>query len=139
MLAAILGLGLALWVGLAVAAAAVGMDIGLLRLADASFSAVLLGAVFGSVALALGCASGRRGLTIGISAALGVGTFFLKSLAPLVESLDVWSKLSPFYYYDAAQPLKNGLKWAHAAVLAGAAAFFISLSVFLFDRRDIAV
>ncbi len=139
MLAALLGLGLALWVGLALGAAAVGMDISLLRLADACFSGVLLGAVFGSLALALGCASGRRGLTIGVTAALGVGTFFLKSLAPLIESLEVWGKLSPFYYYDAAQPLKNGLSWAHAAVLAGAAAFFVALSVFLFDRRDIAV
>ena len=139
MLAATLALGAALWVGLALGAAAVGMDISYLHLADASFSCVLLGAVFGSVSLALGCASGRRGLTIGITAALGVGSFFLKSLAPLVQGLEGWSRLSPFYYYDVAQPLKNGLNWAHAAVLAGVATFFIVLSVFLFDRRDITI
>jgi ABC-2 type transport system permease protein len=139
MVVSTLAMGVAFWIGLALGAVMVGMDISYLRLADVTFSCVLLGLVFGAIALAVGCAFGRRAPAIGIAAALGVGAFFLNSLVPLAEGLKGWSKLSPFYYYIEAKPLMNGLNWVHASVLMAAAVFFIALSVFLFERRDISV
>ncbi len=139
MAVATLALGVAFWVGLALGALVVGMDINYLHLADASFSCVLLGLLFGAIALAVGSASGRRGLTIGVAAALGVAAFFLNSLVPLAKGLEGLSKLSPFYYYIHAKPLQNGLNWVHALVLIAATLFFIGLSIFLFNPRDIRV
>jgi ABC-2 type transport system permease protein len=139
MMVATLALGIAFWIGLALGTVAIGMDISYLRLADATFSCMLLGWVFGAIALSLGCASGKRGLTIGVTTALGVGAFFLYSLVPLAKSLEGLSKFSPFYYYAEAAPLKNGLNWLHVLVLIVATLFFIALSAFLFDRRDITV
>ena len=57
-------LGLALWLGTAVSARAVGMDISVVRVAEASLSATLLGLAFGSIALAVGCAFGKRAMSI---------------------------------------------------------------------------
>jgi ABC-2 type transport system permease protein len=139
MAVATLALGVAFWIGLALGALMVGMDINYLHLADAIFSCVLLGLLFGAIALAVGSASGNRGLTIGVAAALGVAAFFLNSLVPLVKGLEGLSKLSPFYYYSASKPLQNGLNWVHASVLIAATLFFTGLSVFLFNRRDIRV
>jgi ABC-2 type transport system permease protein len=139
MAVATLALGVAFYIGLAVGAAATGMDINYLYLADATFSCALLGLLFGAIALALGGASGSRGLTIGVSAALGVVTFFLNSLAPLAKGLKGLSKISPFYYYTGARPLQNGLNWFHASILIAATLFFVALSIPLFDRRDIKV
>jgi ABC-2 type transport system permease protein len=139
MVVATLALGVAFWIGLALGALVVGMNISYLNLAYATFSCVLLGLLFGAIALTVGSASGRRGLTIGVSAALGVAAFFLNSLVPLAKGLEGLSKLSPFYYYIQAKPLINGLNWVHASVLIVAILFFIGLSVFLFDRRDIRV
>ena len=139
MVAATLALGAAFWIGLSLGALIVGMDISYLRLAEGTFSCVLLGLIFGAIARALGCAMGRRAPAVGIAAALAVGAFFLNSLVPLAKSLEGWSKLSPFYYYIEAEPLKNGLNWAHAGVLIAATLFFIGLAVFLFERRDITV
>jgi beta-exotoxin I transport system permease protein len=139
MAVATLALGVAFWIGLALGALMVGMDINYLHLADATFSCALLGLLFGAVALAAGSASGKRGLTIGVAAALGVAAFFLNSLVPLVKGLEGLSKLSPFYYYLNSKPLENGLNWLHVTVLIAATIFFIGLSVFIFDRRDIRV
>ena len=139
MLVASLALGTVFWLALAAAAAAVDMDIGYGGLASAALSCALLGMVFGALALALGCLTGRRGAAIGIATAVAVFAFFLNSLAHVVKGLEGWQKLSPFYYYIEAEPLKNGLNGVHALVLVGATLFLTGLSTIFFSRRDVLV
>ena len=117
----------------------VDMEIGLGRLAEATFSAVLLGLMFGTLALAVGSASGNRGLSIGISSAAGVACYFLNALAPISESIEPLRVLSPFYYYIDADPLSNGLNLGHAGVLLALTAIFLAAALVTFDRRDLAV
>ena len=136
---AICALGIVLWAGVAVGAAIVGMEIGLGRVAEMTVSGVLLGTVFGAGALALGSATGKRGLCIGVMGALGVTAYFFNALAPAVDFLEPARRLSPFYYYTGADPLTNGLNLTHAGVLIGVAAALVAVAVITFDRRDLGV
>ena len=137
MVAAVLALGAVSWLSMALPALAVDMDLSLVRLAEIHVSCVLLGLTFGTVALALGCATGSRGMSLGVASALAVTAYFVNALAPLVESLEVAQKLSPFYLYIGADPLLNGLEPAHAGALFGLVAGFVALGILLFERRDL--
>ena len=130
-------LGLVLWLALVVGARSAGMEIGAGKLAAAAASAVVLALVYGALALLLGCATGRRGASIGIAAAAAVGAYVLNSLAPLAHALAAARKLSPFYYYAADNPLRVGLAPLHLLVLVGAAAVLSASAVVAVRRRDL--
>lgn len=132
-------LGLSLWLGLVGGAVAVNMEIGMVEIAAATSSAVLLGVAFGALALAIGCASGKRGLSTAVASVVGLLSYSLNSLAPVVESLKPYQKLSLLHYYIGADPLRNGLNVGHAAVLAAAASVLLWVAVFAFQRRDVGV
>ena len=127
------------WVAMAIGAVVAGMDIGMWLMAQATLSTALLGLVFGALALALGCATGKRSVCFGVASALGTGAYFLNALAPLVEVLEPSRKLSPFYYYIGADPLTNGLDLGHVAVLIGLAGVLLAVGLVTFNRRDLAV
>lgn len=122
-----------------VGALLVDMDIGLGELATAASGAALLGLLFGAIALAIGAGTGKKGVAIGTAAALAVASYFLYSLAPVVDALEPYRKLSPFYYYWANSPLENGPDVAHFVVLLGALALLLFVAVLRFDRRDVGV
>ena len=130
-------LGLALWLGTAISAKAVGMDIGIGRIAEASLSATLLGLAFGAIAMAVGCASGKRSLSIWVTAALGIAAYFLNAMGPIVDGLE--ERLSPFYYYLGSDPLANGLDLHHVGVLIGLSAAAMATALITFERRDLAI
>lgn len=132
-------LAFVLWLGVAIGVRVVAVDISLWRLAEATVSSVLLGLVFGALALALGCASGNRGLSMGVAGAVAVATYLLNTLGSMVEGLKSYCKLSPFYYYISAEPLRNGLDLGHAVVLIGLMAVLLTVALFVFERRDLAV
>jgi len=132
-------LAFALWLGLAIGAVAVDMDIRLERVAEATLSGALLGLAFGALALALGCARGKRGLSIGVTATLGLAAYLLNSLAPITEAVKPYRKLSLFYYFIGADPLANGWNLGHVAVLVGVTVVFLAVAVIAFARRDVAV
>ncbi|MFH1559854.1 MAG: ABC transporter permease subunit [Chloroflexota bacterium] len=138
MVVEILALGFVVWLSTAVGAVIVGMDISLVRIAEATLSGVLLGLAFGALALALGCAKSSRGLSVGVTSALAVAAYFVNALAPVVEALEPFRKLSPFYYYIGANPLSNGLDLAHAGVLIVLTAVFFTVALVTFERRDLA-
>ena len=137
MVVTILALALVLWLSMAVGAVAIGMDISLVRIAEATLSAALLGLTFGALALALGCARSNRGLSIGVASALGVAAYFVNALAPVVDALEPFQELSLFYYYIGADPLTNGLDLGHARVLVGLTAVFFVVALVTFERRDL--
>ncbi|MBI2305013.1 MAG: ABC transporter permease subunit [Chloroflexi bacterium] len=139
MVVASLALAFALWVGLAIGVTAVNMDISLGRVAEATLSGSLLGLVFGMVTLALGCATGNRGLSIGGAGALAVAAYILNSFARLTEVLKPYRKLSPFYYHVTSDPLANGLNLGDAGVLMGLIVALLVVALITFQRRDLAV
>jgi ABC-2 type transport system permease protein len=134
---ALAALGLTTWLALRVGALAAGMEIGARRLAAAVVLLVLFALVFTALALLLGAATGRRGLALGIPAALAVLSYVSTSLAQLVDALEPLDRLSPYHYYAASEPLKHGLDAGHALVLLGLVAACAALAGPAFERRDV--
>lgn len=135
-IATVLGaLALALWVELWLGARLVAIEIGAERLLAGTVSALLLAAL----ALALGCLTGSRGLSVGLAAAVGVGAYLLNAFAPLAEWLEPYRKLSAFYYCIGGDPIRNGLSTRHALVLASGTVLLVGIGMVAFCRRDVAV
>ena len=132
-------LAFVLWLSVVIGGAMVDMDLSLWRTAQVTLSGVLLGMVFGTLALMLGSAFGKRNLSTGIAGALAIATYFMYAFAPLVEGLEPAEKVFPFYYYIGADPLTNGLNIAHAVVLIGITAVLLAVAIITFQRRDLAV
>jgi hypothetical protein len=82
---------------------------------------LLLGLTFGSMALAVGCISGRRTWAI----------------APTVSTLSWARPLSPFRWYLDPDPLTNGVHAENVLVLAALTALFTAVPVWGFRRRDL--
>ena len=116
---------------------AVDIDITVGGIFAASLAVTLLALFFGGLAMAIGAATGRRALSLGIATTIAVATYFLWSLSPLVDFLDTIKGVSPWYYAQDDVPLANGLPVLRAAVLVVGAAVFAWLAVTAFERRDI--
>jgi ABC-2 type transport system permease protein len=132
-------LGAVLWGSLVLGAVPVGLDIGAGPLAAATLMVVLLGLAFGALALLVGSLTGKRGLALGITTAVAVGTYLLDLYASVSEAVEPFRGLSPFHYYDAAVPLRNGVDPAHAAFLLVVTVFLGGFSLLAFERRDVGV
>lgn len=132
-------LGLLMWLLLWLGGAIVHMHIGAYHLAAATLDVMLLGLFFGALALFVGCATGKHGLSIGISVALAIASYVWHSTAAIVASLKPWRIVSPFYHYIAGEPLSRGFDAGHAAVFVAGTLLFVALAIVSFDRRDLAV
>ncbi|MEO7870139.1 MAG: ABC transporter permease subunit [Candidatus Limnocylindria bacterium] len=139
MLLGLVIIGFSLWVVTMAGALLVDMEIGAGRLAEVIVSAILFGFLMGSLALAVGASAGSRGLSIGIAAAVGIAAYLVQSLAALVEFLEPVARISPFYFYYEADPLRNGIDPLHAGVLAGTSLVLVVLALIGFNRRDLRV
>jgi ABC-2 type transport system permease protein len=138
LVAEIAGLGVVLWLALWVGALLADMDISAGHLAAATVTAVLLAIAYGTIAILLGAATGRRTVAIGLTAAAAVAAYLVNGLAPLVHALEVPQKLSPFYHYAAGDPLRQGLSLTHVGVLVAIAVVTTALAPYFFSRRDVA-
>ena len=132
-------LGLALFVSLALDNVLFGLDIPMANSAAGCLMAVLLGVFFGSLALAVGAGTGLRALSVGVVTLVAAGSYLLNSLGGLVAGLDTLQPLSPFYYYDASNPLRYGLDAQHTLVLAGLAVVLMGVGLLAVRRRDLGI
>jgi beta-exotoxin I transport system permease protein len=114
-------------------------SVGFGHLAAASAQLALFGICIGTLTLAVGAATGRRGAAIGSGTVLAVLGYFANNLGPQVHALAWTQRLSPFYYYLSGQPLVHGLQPLDCLILVGAAVVFTALGLAAFDRRDLAV
>lgn len=127
------------WAGLAISIKAINVELSLLKLAEATIGTLVLGLVFGTFSLLLGCLKGNRGMSLGISGGLAVLTYLLNALGSIVNGLKDYRFLSPFYHYLEPNILKNGIDPVHMLVLVGLVLVFFVASIPAFTRRDIAV
>ena len=139
MIAAMTALAFVLWLSVVVGALLVDMELGLVKSAAVTLSSLLLGLGFGTLALAMGSALGRRGTSIGVTGAIALAAYFVYALAPLVEGIEHAAKISPFHYYIGADPLSNGLNYLHALVLVTVIAGLATVGAIMFTRRDLGV
>jgi len=130
-------LSAAFWLALWIGARAASMPVGAGRFAGATLMLALLALAFGTLALALGAATGRRTVAAGVAAAAAVAGYLVQSLAPLSSTLDAIDWLSPFHYYAAANPLQEGLQARNVHVLSALAAAGAACATVALERRDL--
>ena len=137
MVASTSGVGLVLLVGIAVFGPAFGLHIALVDLAAAVVSAIALAVGFGTVALAVGCWRGRRGVAIAAATSLAVLAYLVNILAPSIKGMSRFQVLSPFYHYIEYDPLRTGFSAFHLSVLVAIAGVALALALLGFERRDL--
>lgn len=132
-------LGLAIVLGLTIAliGPVFELHVALAELSSTCLMLFLLATAFGTIALAIGCWTGRRGLANGITGALATITYVLNVLAPSVDALSPLRPISPFRWYLEPDPLVNGLSAANVGVLFAITAGAYAIAWFSFERRDL--
>lgn len=99
-------------------------------------NAALLACTFGALAIALGAAGLGRGLVLGVSAGIGVVAYAANTFSAQL-GIDWIRDLTPFHYYLGGEPLKNGVQWADAGILAAVTVLLLGIGVWAFNRRDL--
>lgn len=132
-------LGVVLFTTMVALGPVVDLGLGIGYAAAVTASLVLLGAEFGLLAMAVGAATGHRGLAIGVAGAGAVASYLLFALGALVEQVEPWRFLSPFQHALGTDPILNGMSAGYAVAMVGVAIAVTVLSVPLLERRDIAV
>jgi ABC-2 type transport system permease protein len=109
-----------------------GMDVG------AFVFHIFVNALFyGFLALAVGGWTGKGTLAGGIATGVMIVSFVGYGLLPLVERFEDGAKAFPWYYYEAGQPLLNGVDWGRLTVLFGGIVLFAAAAVVGVNRRDL--
>jgi ABC-2 type transport system permease protein len=98
---------------------------------------LMLGAVFATLAAAIGAWTGRRGVALGVSVTLAIGFFVLYSLAPLVDSIDATTPFNPLQWTIGTQPLSNGFDAGYSITVILVTTAFEVVTFLGFRRRDI--
>jgi ABC-2 type transport system permease protein len=138
MMTSVLALSVGLWIGLAGGSMLAGFDLSVTGTTQAILSLYLLGITLGFIALAVGAATGRKGLTGGIAATIGVVGFLLDTFLSVVDLLDPARFISVFYYFNSNNVMLNGINFVHFLTLISISAGAIVLSAWRFERRDLA-
>ena len=112
-------------------------DVPLRGLLAINVQLALFGAMFGTLAFAVGAASGSRSLALGASAGLAVVSYLANSVFPQVSALGWTRTISPFHWYLGGSPLTEGLQWPGIAALLLTTAALAALGTYLFTRRDL--
>lgn len=133
----VLLLGLVMWLVLTPADLLFGMGIGAGRVAAAVLMVVLLGWAGGALALAAGCARGRKGMALAVAAGVMVASYLLTGLARLVSGLAPARPLSLFHHYGGGDALVEGLDPVGALVLLAVTGGLVALAAWGFERRDV--
>lgn len=119
--------------------AALTMGVPFGRILAAHTGMFLLALLFGTLALALGAATGRRVVASAVVGAWLVAGYVVVTIGSGIDAI-AWLKwLSPYHYYIDGRPLYEGLPVGDYLVLAGATVVFALTAVLAFDRRDVGV
>ncbi len=109
-----------------------GMDVGALTLHMLAYSLF-----YGFLAMAVGAWTGNRGAAIGVSAWVLVISLFAVGILPLFEGMEDLVMAFPSHYFDASDPLLNGINWGDISVLLAASAALAVAALIGVNRRDL--
>jgi len=117
--------------------ALLNVDIGATRLGAMMLHLGVNALFYGLVALAIGAWTGNRSLASGVTAGVMILSYFAVGLLPLVDGLRPAAKAFPWYYFAGGEPLLNGIRWDHLAVLSGGGVVAGATAIVGLDRRDL--
>lgn len=132
-------LGVVLFVSLLLLTAIFDVALGALGLAAATTNAVLFALSFGAAALALGAATGRLGVSVGVATSVAAAAYVWESLAVIVPDLDGYAWASPFHHYVASDPLVQGFDPIYLIGFTAITTVLVVLASVLFSSRDIRI
>ncbi|MEU8268213.1 ABC transporter permease subunit [Sphaerisporangium sp. NPDC049002] len=135
----LLGVAVASFAVIVLLGSAVDLGVPLGRIVAAHTGLYLLVLFFGTLALAVGAATGRKALAMAVAGTYAVAGYVVNALAADVEAMKWLNRLSPFHYYSGGNPLVNGLPVGDYLVLLAGTAVLILTAVLSFDRRDVGV
>ncbi len=130
-------IAVASWAGLLAGVALGGGGIGIGHVTAFAVHLAFFGLAIGAVALAVGAGTGRRTLTTGIAAGVGIAGWLVNGFAPLIGAIAWLKYLSPFYYYAGHDPLTRGIDAIDLVVLGAVALVLTALGTAAFQRRDL--
>jgi ABC-2 type transport system permease protein len=94
--------------------------------------------LFGTLAFAVGAATGRRAAAWVTSAGLAVAAYAASGIIPQVEGLEWVRSYSAFTWLNGSTPLANGIDVGYVALMVGISVLFAALGTLAFRRRDLA-
>ena len=127
--------------GMLVWAVNVGVDLGISfdGVLGASAALAALAVFFGAVSLLVGAFTGRRGLSLGITAVLVVVAYLSNTVLADTSIGGFFEAISPFHWAYGNRPLVNGLDALGLGLLLGLALAFLLIADRAFQARDVGV
>lgn len=132
-------LGLITWVIPLALSQALDMGVSVANVSAASLGLLLVGLLFGTLALAAGAATGRRSSALGVAGVVAVASYVIRGLSENVSWIRPLRWISPFQYYLGPDPLHRGFNIGYLAVLLIVSAVLVVVAMVTFDRRDVRV
>ncbi len=114
------------------------LDVAFMNLVAASIGLGLLVLGFGTIALAVGAATGRRPVAIGVAAAITVVGFMFDAIGPTIDAGWMMA-VSPFSWYMDNNPLSQGFDVVGTAMLAVLPLAVGAVGLIGYERRDLMV
>jgi ABC-2 type transport system permease protein len=135
----LVGLGLVVFLSIWAMAAAADMGVSARYAAGASLAMVLLGLLYGAIAYSVTAVTGKRSLAIAVSVSLAVAGYVFYLMAALVDTLESWSWVTPFYHALGVGPAIDGSAGIPLGYLWLAIAPVVVIAAVrpIFQRRDI--
>ncbi|NND04201.1 MAG: ABC transporter permease subunit [Acidimicrobiia bacterium] len=127
----------ALFAGVVVGSLLGGLGMNIANIAATVFLSMLLGLVFGGLALVVSAGVGK--VRVAVYATIGVALvlFIANGFLPFASGLEWLTNWTPVHYYLSSDPLLNGMNWLHGGILLVLFVGLVALAVMLFDRRDL--
>lgn len=134
---ALAGAGVIVFLAIMAIRGPIDLDLAWSRIAAASVNLALMGMFFGAVAVLVGAFTGRKGLTVGVTAGLAVFAFLANGLAPQVDALGWLQNFSPFFWANGTSVLRDGFDLVNTGLLAVTSLAAVAAAAVAFNRRDI--
>jgi ABC-2 type transport system permease protein len=125
------------WLGVAVTATAIGLDIGRYDIPGASLQLMGMVVLFGSLSLGVSAWRGSSALGISVAAGIAVLSYFATTMLPVVEDLADAARLTPWWLYTGAEALYEGIDPVLLVIAIGLAAALFGGGVYALERRDL--
>jgi ABC-2 type transport system permease protein len=101
------------------------------------FHMFVMAVFFGFMAMAIGAWTGSTGLASGTTAGVMFVSFVGAGVFPILEGWEDGAKIFPWYYFNAGQPLVNGIDWGHLSVFFTGTVVLGVVALVGINRRDL--
>ena len=109
------------------------------KLVAVTLACFAIGFFFSGFAMLVATLTGKKGASVGAAIGLAIITFFLFSLAPLVDTFDAILPYNPFQWALGEDPLRNGFDFLGLTWLASGGLALYAAATWRLAKKDIGV